>query len=167
MTIGERLQKIRKDKGLSQKAVADVLGVSVQTVSVYENGKRTPKPETVQRFADALGVEAWELLGFRLVDDDMLDPPPEIKARMLEIMDKDGNIAIDYSTPEGYRLFARVLGLDGSLDDGEQELLLAYSRLNEDGKSVAIDRVYELCEIPKYQADSLQNSPPATDSNET
>ena len=38
MNIGERLLKLRKEKGLSQEEVANILGVSRQTISKWETG---------------------------------------------------------------------------------------------------------------------------------
>jgi transcriptional regulator with XRE-family HTH domain len=38
MKFNEKLQKLRKEKGMSQEALADELGVSRQAVSKWENG---------------------------------------------------------------------------------------------------------------------------------
>lgn len=62
MTIGESIKKIRAEKGMTQKQLGDLLGVSMQTVSSYEAGKRRPKMETLARFAEALGVSVQELI---------------------------------------------------------------------------------------------------------
>ena len=56
MTIGDSIKRIRTQKGMTQKQLGDLLGVSVQTVSAYESGRRRPKMETIERFADALGI---------------------------------------------------------------------------------------------------------------
>lgn len=40
--LGERLQELRKDKGLTQKELADKLGFSERTVGAYEMGKSKP-----------------------------------------------------------------------------------------------------------------------------
>ncbi len=37
-----RLEEIRKSKGLSQEELADILGVSRQTISSLENGRYNP-----------------------------------------------------------------------------------------------------------------------------
>ena len=62
MTFADNLKSIREHKGLKQKDVATILGCSVQSYSQYENGKRQPKLETVQRFAQALNVPISALL---------------------------------------------------------------------------------------------------------
>ena len=38
MKFNEKLQKLRKEKGMSQETLADELGVSRQAVSKWENG---------------------------------------------------------------------------------------------------------------------------------
>ena len=45
MKFNEKLQKLRKEKGMSQEALADELGVSRQAVSKWENGQVYPETE--------------------------------------------------------------------------------------------------------------------------
>ena len=56
MTIGERIKAAREKAGLTQQQVADRLGVSSTYISQYERDVRTPKPATVIRLANAIGV---------------------------------------------------------------------------------------------------------------
>ena len=62
MDIGELIKKIRKEHGLSQKELADLMGVSQIFVSQYETGKRKPKIDTLKRFSAALDIPYTELL---------------------------------------------------------------------------------------------------------
>lgn len=61
MHIGETIVAIRKEKGMSQAELAQKMGVKPQTISQYERGIKNPKPSTIKKFADALGVDAAEL----------------------------------------------------------------------------------------------------------
>ena len=61
MTVGERLKAIRKEKGLTQKQVASGCGMADSAIRKY--GLITPKLETIQRIANALGVHVLDLLG--------------------------------------------------------------------------------------------------------
>lgn len=63
MTVGERIQKIRKAKGLTQKDLGVLSGTSEITVRQYEIGKRQPRLEQLLLIADALGVSSGELIG--------------------------------------------------------------------------------------------------------
>ena len=64
MTTGERIKKIRQEKGLLQRELGEKIGVSQQMIGQWENGKSNPKIETIQKIADALNVPHYELLGF-------------------------------------------------------------------------------------------------------
>lgn len=56
MGIGEQIRKYRKEAGLSQIELGKRLGVSQQQIAQYENGKRTPKIETINNIACALDI---------------------------------------------------------------------------------------------------------------
>ena len=62
MTVGERIKKIRLEKGLTQKQLAEKCGLFDSTIRKYESGRQNPKIETVEKIANALGVETSELL---------------------------------------------------------------------------------------------------------
>jgi len=64
-TIGKRLARIRKQKGLTQKTLAEKMGLIQALVSAYELGKIRLNAEMVIRFAKALEVSADEILGLK------------------------------------------------------------------------------------------------------
>ena len=47
--IGEFLQELRKDKGLTQKGLAEQIGVSDKTISKWERGESIPDIFTIQQ----------------------------------------------------------------------------------------------------------------------
>jgi len=55
--IGRRLRQFRQDAGLSQEALAEMIGVSSQQVQKYENGHTTLNIPKLQQIADALKVQ--------------------------------------------------------------------------------------------------------------
>ncbi len=57
-----RLRELRQSRGLSQKELADVAGVSSGTVYRLENGLRGAYPGTVRKLANALSVSPEDLL---------------------------------------------------------------------------------------------------------
>jgi transcriptional regulator with XRE-family HTH domain len=59
------VRKLRSKKKLSQKALADKIGISVSYVSMLERGQRSPPLETIEKMAKALGVTPAVLLGGR------------------------------------------------------------------------------------------------------
>lgn len=54
--IGRKLKTLRKGKKLTQKDVADRLGLVRATISNYEVGRRTPHLSDLKRFAELYGV---------------------------------------------------------------------------------------------------------------
>lgn len=61
--FNENLRWAREQKGLSQKDVAEKIGVAKSTYSLYESGNREPNVQTIKKISDVLGVSADELLG--------------------------------------------------------------------------------------------------------
>ena len=52
--IGSHIKKLREDAGLTQKAVADVLGTRTSYVALIEGGQRVPMYQ-VQRILETIG----------------------------------------------------------------------------------------------------------------
>jgi transcriptional regulator with XRE-family HTH domain len=64
-TIGERIARIRKQKGFTQKQLAEKMGLLNYLISDYERGRRRLYDEMVARFAIALDVSADYLIGLK------------------------------------------------------------------------------------------------------
>lgn len=62
MTLGENLQNLRKEKGLSQEEVAKVLFVTRQTISKWETGKAEPGVSNLKALAELYGVTLEQLV---------------------------------------------------------------------------------------------------------
>jgi transcriptional regulator with XRE-family HTH domain len=56
MTIGEKIRKLRKEKGWSQNQLAQKIDINTRNISLYESGKATPSSETVQKLANLFNV---------------------------------------------------------------------------------------------------------------
>lgn len=63
-SFGERLRVARTSRGINQRSLGDMVGVSAISISRYESGAVDPRLDTVRRLAKALGVSAAELAGF-------------------------------------------------------------------------------------------------------
>ena len=63
-----RLKELRKEKGLSQQALANELGVHYRTLQNWENGESNIKPEKAELLADYFGVSVPYLLGYEVID---------------------------------------------------------------------------------------------------
>ena len=64
MTFGQRVKVLRKRKGISQNALAELVGVSPRTIFGYEAGTTYPRTGKIrEQLAEALGVESHDLIG--------------------------------------------------------------------------------------------------------
>ena len=57
-----RLRELRRQKVLSMRELEEISGVSYNTIWRLETGKTGAQPRTIRRIADALGVDAAELV---------------------------------------------------------------------------------------------------------
>lgn len=97
MGLGNRLKKLRQERGLSQLELAKQLQISNVTLSRYETNKRSPDYETLYALADFFDVTTDFLLGRsnirnpeKLIVADTTDPyetlPPEIYMHLKKVM---------------------------------------------------------------------------------
>ncbi len=63
LKFSTRLRQLRKQKKLTQKQLASMIGVKNSIISFYEVGDRIPSPEVIIKLAAVLGVSADYLLG--------------------------------------------------------------------------------------------------------
>jgi len=57
-SIGTRIREVRRARGLTQRQLAQHVGISVRMLRAYEKNKRTPDDKTLHRIADALEFPA-------------------------------------------------------------------------------------------------------------
>ena len=55
-SVGFHLRELRQQRGLSLRALAELSGLSANTISLIERGAASPSVSTLQRLATALGV---------------------------------------------------------------------------------------------------------------
>ena len=61
-TVGERVRRYRESAGLTQDALARAAEIGRVTLVRLENGEQSPRFKTLKAVADALGMEAPDLL---------------------------------------------------------------------------------------------------------
>lgn len=62
--FGEKMQKVRKAKGISQEELAARLSMHRNYIGMIERGERNPTIRTLYKVSKALGVDSCELLPF-------------------------------------------------------------------------------------------------------
>jgi transcriptional regulator with XRE-family HTH domain len=60
--FAENLRRLRRDAGLTQDALAEIVGMAAAEISRLERGRRDPQQHTIVRLVRGLDVSAAELL---------------------------------------------------------------------------------------------------------
>lgn len=63
VSMGDKLRSLRIEKNLTQKQVADRIGLAISAVSSYESGSRYPTYDTLIKLARMFHVSTDYLLG--------------------------------------------------------------------------------------------------------
>ena len=123
MTVAENIKTIRKQKGLTQRQLAELIGVSVGAVQQFEYGKIIPKMDTVLLMSNKLNVSP-RIINPDLNWDDYIDT--ESLSKEVQVWD---NLP-DY-------------------DEDDIEIFRQMLSLNPDGKQKVSEYINDL--IPKYK----------------
>lgn len=134
MEIGEKIKRARQEAGITQAELARRLNVTPQTISQYERGLINPKYETALKFAEALDLQPSWLFGAKLGELETGNADKEHASHgMLWKLLNPGPVETLIQTQE------------------ELDVQRTFRKLNDEGQRVAIERVQELAQIPKYQ----------------
>lgn len=80
MNFGENLQKLRKEKNISQEQLAEELNVSRQTIGKWENGITYPETECLIQISDFFEVSIDFLLKGTVTDRNIMETASNNKA---------------------------------------------------------------------------------------
>ena len=92
--IGRFIACLRKEKNITQEQLVEILGVSVKSVSRWENGKTMPDLSMLPTLANQLDVEISELLNGRKMTNEELR---ELKDTIERLINYGQNVIIDRS----------------------------------------------------------------------
>ena len=130
------LKQLRLEKGLMQTKIAEDLGISKSSYSLYESGKREPNMEMLEKIADYFNVDIDFLLGRT---NKMFEEYLE-QQKLLNIDNKERHHLLIY--------YYNTLERTGR--NSLMEILANLQVLNKRGQKEASKRVEELTEIPRY-----------------
>ena len=85
--IGKNIARLRKIRGLSQKELAEKIGIGLPNISYIENGKYAPRLNTLIHLSQVLGVEIYE---FFVLERHL--EKERIRKLLIEAIDKDENL---------------------------------------------------------------------------
>ncbi len=89
MQIGERLAKIRKERGFTQKDLADKLNMSQQVISNIERNTSMPDIVFLEGLADLYEITIDDLIGRKVISKDGNNLEQQIMS-IIEQMDDTG-----------------------------------------------------------------------------
>lgn len=106
--IGQFLKELRKEKGITQEQLAEILGVTNRSISRWENGVNMPDFDFIMEIAKYFNVGIDELLeGERRTD--ILDKKTE--ETFIKVADYSNNDKINFSKRLGYIFIAGLIAL--------------------------------------------------------
>lgn len=94
MPFKDMLKRLREERGLSQDELARLTQLSKSTISMYENGNREPKFETLEVIADFFNVDMNTLLD-KKQPIMVLTQQEETHIKKYRQLDADGKEEID------------------------------------------------------------------------
>lgn len=109
MKLGEKIQKLRKEKGYSQEEFAKHIGIGRSTLANYEQGIRKPSYVMLELIAKALNTTPSYLMGW---DDDSKE---EIMDTKNELVIKEVNEITDKLKEYDHRTALAILEMVASL----------------------------------------------------
>ena len=77
------IRELRKKAGIGQKELADIVGVSIPTVSDWETGKKQPSKERLRKLAEYFQVDELVILGKRVINISAENNPRTKEARII------------------------------------------------------------------------------------
>ncbi len=117
LTLGKRIAALRKQKDLRQDDIAQLLDVSPQAVSKWENDQTCPDIGLLPKLAQILGVTTDELLsGKQELQEVRVLPPEERK----DIKDMLLRIIVDSSDGDKVRINLPMALVEIALDMGTE-----------------------------------------------
>ena len=67
VSMGEIISTLRKEKGMTQKEIADQLGITDKAISKWERNIAFPDTATIPKLAEILGVSVEDLMQVKAV----------------------------------------------------------------------------------------------------
>ena len=130
--MGEMIRTLRTLAGLTQKELAEKVGVSTITIQQYERNVRTPRLEIAEKIAKILGDEWYK--------------------KDVDRNDKELELQLEAA-------YKAQFSFD---EEDMEKIFEAMKMLNADGQRVAVERIQELTEISKYRRPYPPQSAPVS-----
>jgi len=164
MTIGERIKFVRKQAGMTQQELADRLETSYVGISLWESGKRKPKPESLMRIAEVLDIPATYFTeNGHINEQELLDfiswawPRVDYQATVQQHSEtaQEEIERWERVCSELHKIHDEIVAKQQAEDKKRsvqaEELLEIFEQFNPKGKKKIIELAKEFSKIPEYQ----------------
>lgn len=94
MSFGEKIRESRKQNGLTQKQLADLIGAAHNSISDWENNKNKPDPDTIELLCGALKITPNYLLAST---EDAFSPKEKGVIKKYRALDYHGKEMVDFT----------------------------------------------------------------------
>lgn len=153
-TLGKRLVKVRKEKELTQKKLAEMLGITPTRLNYWEKDKREPDVAMIKKISEVLEIDPNFLIGLNFWTDDMYEDYENARnpADKLYLLTKYG---VPDSLKGDYQRFLSCLRISDENDflptEEEESLVLKVRELNDLGRKNLFDYIDLLLTSPKFK----------------
>jgi len=111
MSLNSNLKKFRKNKGLTQKELAEKSGITRESIGNYERGDRIPPANILSKIAIALGVSINDLIDYESYID---KSDKQINSQVLKDIDSSFKKMGDISSDNAFNHYIDLIFTDQS-----------------------------------------------------
>lgn len=108
LTFGEKIKEARKQRKLTQKQLADLIGAAHNSVSDWENNKNKPDPDTIELLCGALKITPNYLLASTEDDFSPKEKSFMKKYRFISTHSPDGSSVVDTVLDREYAIATQL-----------------------------------------------------------
>lgn len=123
MTVGENIKRIRKERGLTQDELGNLVNLSGVAIMRYEKGQREPRQDTLIKIAKALGVHLRDL-----ADTSMWEEfDRKLGAEKLVALSEESSSGGTIEKHKPSKFEQEIIEMFLKLDDSARSALLGYA----------------------------------------
>lgn len=139
MNIGERIKSLRRQNGMTQTELGNIIGVQQSAIRKYEHGEITNIPsDKIEMIAKTFNVSPAYIMGW----EETQPATPDDLERWDRDLNPDGKLAKEV------KLIEDVENQWGKLT---VDMINLFNSLNDKGQKKAIDNVTDLTMIEQYK----------------
>ena len=160
MTTGQRIRYYRKSIGLTQKELAQKIGITQSSIVLWENDKTTPVYNNLRALAEVLGMDVYSLCDEKTWEN-LKSKMPSAGENTLEALlnEELASKAMTYhaekivNEADALNLYEKYLTLteeNRKLKEDVAPIIPLYKQLNEKGRALCYALLESITKNPRY-----------------